>query len=147
MFGLVRWRPFESVVNRQDSFDGFVRDFFDSFPSVLETEHLAPAIDVAEENGHVVIRAEVPGIKKEDIDVSLRDGVLTLKGEKKLESDRKDRRYHRTERRYGAFSRSIALPEYVDLNKVDAQYKDGVLTITLDKKAEAKPKQIEIKAA
>ena len=103
----------------------------------------APAVDLYEDNDNLYAKVEVPGMRKEDIDVSLHDGVLTISGERKRE-EKREGETHRTERLYGRFSRSITLPKSVDSGKVAAHYKDGLLTVTLPKAAEAKPKQIEI---
>jgi HSP20 family protein len=103
-----------------------------------------PAIDVYEDKDHVFVRAEVPGMKKEEIDISLHEGVLTVAGERKLEYDKAET--HRVERFAGRFQRSITLPSPVDAAKVRATYKDGILAITLPKAEEAKPKQITVNA-
>jgi HSP20 family protein len=103
-----------------------------------------PAIDVYEDKDHVFVRAEVPGMKKDEIDISLHEGVLTLSGERKPEYD--EAQAHRVERFAGRFQRSISLPSPVDAAKVRAAYKDGILAITLPKAEEAKPKQITINA-
>ena len=103
-----------------------------------------PAIDVYEDKDHVFVRAEVPGMKKDEIDISLHEGVLTLSGERKPEYDKAEA--HRVERFAGRFQRSISLPSPVDAAKVRATYKDGILAITLPKAEEAKPKQITVNA-
>jgi HSP20 family protein len=105
-----------------------------------------PALDVYEDKDHVFVRAEVPGMKKEEIDISLHEGVLTLSGERKLEKEYEKAENHRTERFVGRFQRSITLPAPVDSAKVRATYKDGILAITLPKAEEAKPKQIPVNA-
>jgi HSP20 family protein len=103
-----------------------------------------PAIDVYEDKDHVFVRAEVPGMKKDELEISLHEGVLTLSGERKLEDDKAEA--HRVERFAGRFQRSISLPSPVDGAKVRATYKDGILAITLPKAEEAKPKQITVNA-
>jgi len=105
-----------------------------------------PAIDVYEDKDHVFVRAEVPGIKKDEIEISLHEGVLTLSGERKLEKDYEKANSHRVERFAGRFQRSITLPHPVDAAKVRATYKDGILAVTLPKAEEAKPKQISVSA-
>jgi HSP20 family protein len=103
-----------------------------------------PAINVYEDKDHVFVRAEVPGMKKEEIDISLHEGVLTLSGERKLEKEYEKAQSHRTERFVGRFQRSVTLPAPVDSANVRATYKDGILAITLPKAEEAKPKQISV---
>jgi HSP20 family protein len=117
-------------------FDGFGRgQFFNNW---------VPALDVHQDRDNVVVRAELPGMKKEDIDVSLHDGTLTISGERKHEEKGKEADSYRSERFFGRFQRSISLPVSVDVGKVAANYKDGILTVTLPKTEEAKPKQIAV---
>ena len=104
----------------------------------------APSLDVHEDEQNVVATLEVPGVNKDDVQVSYHDKVLTITGERKQEKETKENGYHIRERGYGRFQRSIYVPIPVDANNVKAAYKDGVLTVTLPKAAEAKPKQISI---
>jgi len=104
-----------------------------------------PALDLAETDNEIVVKAEVPGMDPKDIDISLSDGMLTIKGEKKQEREEKESDYHLVERSYGAFSRSVQLPKEVQREKISAAYKNGVLNITLPKSEEAKKKEIKIK--
>lgn len=106
----------------------------------------APALDVHEDKDAYVVHAELPGLKREDIDVSLHDGELVISGERRTEKVEEGVETHRQERFYGKFQRALTLPEPVAADKVKADYKDGVLTITLPKSEEAKPKKIDIKA-
>ncbi|MGB9626143.1 MAG: Hsp20/alpha crystallin family protein [Phycisphaerae bacterium] len=101
-------------------------------------------VDVREDDSHYYVEAELPGLTKDDIEITLEDGVLTISGEKRISSERKDGHYHIRERQYGRFSRQFSLPVAVDENKVDALLKDGVLKITLDKREEAKPRKITV---
>jgi HSP20 family protein len=103
-----------------------------------------PALDVHEDNDKFVVKVELPGMKKEEIEISLHDGSLSISGERKSEQTLKDAEVHRTERFFGRFQRSIALPSPVASDKVSAQYKDGILTVTLPKTEEAKPRQINV---
>jgi HSP20 family protein len=103
-----------------------------------------PSLDVSESKDRIVVKAEAPGIDPREVDISLSNGVLTLKGEKKKESEEKGENYHLVERSYGAFSRSVQLPAEVEEDKVKASYKDGILTITLPKSARAKERAIKI---
>ena len=123
---------------------------FDRFFEPAEMPTLgdwSPTVDVSEDKDTITIKAELPGVEQKDIAVSLQDGMLSIKGEKRAESEEKDKRYHRVERSYGAFYRSIQLPSAVDAGKVAATFKDGVVTITLPKAPEAKGTTIPIKAA
>jgi len=104
-----------------------------------------PSLDVSETKNDLVIKAEVPGMEPKDIDISLSDGVLTIKGEKKQEREEKEEDYHLIERSYGSFARSIQLPKGVQSDKIQATYKNGVLKVVLPKSEEAKKKEIKIK--
>ena len=124
------------------------RRFFEDFDlPILSSEgrEFTPALDVSETEKELIVKAEVPGMEKKDIDISLSDGVLTIKGEKRQHRQEQSEHYYTAERRYGSFSRTMPLPVEVDTNKVDATYKDGVLKITLPKSETAKPKKIEVK--
>lgn len=107
----------------------------------------SPALDVFDDKDNLVVKAELPGLKKEEIELSLHDGVLTISGERKRESEKKEGESFRSERYFGKFQRSVTLPTAVDANKVNAAYKDGVLTVELPKAEEAKPKQIAVNVA
>ncbi len=104
-----------------------------------------PALDVMERDDAIVIKAEAPGMKPEDINVSVHGNALTISGEKKEEHEDKREGYYHTERRYGTFRRTVTLPSEVDVDKIEAAHRDGVLTITLPKSEQAKPRQIEVK--
>jgi HSP20 family protein len=103
-----------------------------------------PAVDIYEDTQKVVVKVEVPGIKQEDLDVRLENQTLTVRGERKFESEEKEENFHRIERRFGSFVRSFTVPQTVDTESVAASYDAGVLSITLNKKAEAKPRQVKI---
>jgi len=105
-----------------------------------------PAIDVSETGERITVKAEIPGMEAKDIDIAIVGDTLTIKGEKKTEREEKEENYHIVERSYGSFSRSMKLPAAVDADKVEATYKNGVLTVSCPKKEEVKPKAIEIKA-
>ncbi len=104
----------------------------------------APAVDVSENENEILVKADLPGLRKEDITVSLNDGVLTIKGERKYEDEKKEKNYHRIERAYGVFERSFNVGNSVDAAKIKANYKDGVLDLVLPKTESAQPKQITI---
>jgi len=132
--GLV-WPGFGRLSNLQDELDRL-------FESPLTG--WAPALDVHEDKDHYVVRAELPGLKREDIDVSLQDGALVISGERKAEKVEEGVKIHRQERFYGKFQRALTLPEPVAADKVKADYKDGILTVTLPKTEEAKPRKIDV---
>ena len=106
-----------------------------------------PALDAHEDQDKYVVAVEIPGMKKEDMNVSVHDGVLTISGERKGEKDVKEGTVHRRERYYGKFSRSVSLPSAVRADKMNAVYKDGVLTVEIPKAEEAKPKTVEVKVS
>lgn len=143
---LVRWDPLHEFVTLSNRLNRTIND-----PFMQRTEDSfgawAPAVDILERHDHLLIRAEVPGVRKEDMDVRIENGVLTLHGERREEKDVKDVSTHLMERVYGSFTRSFSLPTTVDASKVSASYKDGVLEVTVPKVETAKPKSIEIKVA
>lgn len=142
---IVRWRPLRDLYRLQEDMDRFIDDFFHGFPGrEVETGMWSPSVDICETEDAVIVTAEVPGMKKDDIKISIQDNVLMLKGEKHQEKEAKQENYHRLERVYGSFRRSFSLPASVDASKVKASYKDGVLRIELPKKEEARPKEIPI---
>lgn len=122
-------------------------DFFSDFPfgSVPEKrEDWMPSVDILEKDGNLILRAELPGMTEKQIEVKLEGNTLTLKGERKMESEDKKSSYHRIESFYGSFTRSFQLPDTVDPEKINAEYKHGVLTITLPQKPEVKPREIPV---
>ena len=129
--------------------DHFGRLFDLAFPtrSAESFGDWTPALDAQEDKDKYLVTVEIPGLKKEDISVSVHDGVLTVSGERKSEKELKEGTVHRTERYFGKFSRSVSLPSEVRADKVSAAYKDGVLTIEIPKAEEAKPKTVEVKVA
>ncbi len=145
---VVTWSPFRDLVNMQKDlghvFDSLFSDF-DSDGSIAS--RWAPRVDVMEHKDAYTIKAELPGVSKNDVRIVLQENVLTIRGEKKQESEQKDANYHRVERAYGSFERSFTLPTSVKSEKIDASYKDGILTVTLPKVEEAKPKEIEVKVS
>lgn len=105
----------------------------------------APAVDIVEQDDAYIVEAELPGLTKDDVKISLEGNILTIRGEKKREQTKEGRNYHRTERSYGSFMRSFTLPTSVRSDKIEATYRNGILTINLPKVEEAKPKTIEVK--
>ncbi|MCI0338789.1 MAG: Hsp20/alpha crystallin family protein [Acidobacteria bacterium] len=104
----------------------------------------APSCDIYETDNEIIVKAELPEVKKENIQVSLENNLITIRGERKFEEEAKKENYHRIERSYGEFMRSFTLPTFADPNKINAEYKDGVLRVTIAKREEAKPKQVEV---
>lgn len=132
----------QSEINRM--FDRFLRGW--ELPEFgMETGVWMPPIDLSETADKVTVKAEIPGIDPKEIDISIQGNTLRIKGEKKEEKEEKGRNYYRMERCYGSFSRTIDLPASVDANKITAEYRNGVLEITMQKKEEVKPKQIPVK--
>jgi HSP20 family protein len=122
-------------------------EFFNDFPfgSTPETrENWVPSVDILEKDGNLVLKAELPGLTEKQIDLKLEGTTLTLKGERKLENEDKKSNYHRIESFYGSFTRSFRLPETVDLEKINAEYKNGVLTVTIPQKPEVRPREIPV---
>jgi HSP20 family protein len=145
---LVEWKPFREVSRLRREMDRLFEDFFGPARRALRPLEMewAPAVDLEETSDKVTIKAEVPGIDPKDIDISLSGEILSLKGEKKTEREEKGKNFHLVERSYGSFSRSLRLPAAVNADKIEATYKDGILTITCPKKEAVKPKAIKIKA-
>lgn len=143
---ITRWRPFRDVVSVQDEMSRLFDDVFGQRPARVQwTDGIwNPSVDVTEDKDSVLVKAEMPGLNKDDIKISVQDSILTLKGEKKQEKEEKETDYHRIERSYGSFCRSFQLPTTVRADKIKANYKDGVLSITLPKTEEVKPKEIPI---
>lgn len=139
---LTRWDPFLGLTRWGETMDQFFNDLGSGAPEANGL--MSPAIDVSEDGGMLRVTAELPGLEKKDIELQVKDGILTLRGEKKQEEESKDRNYHRIERRYGAFYRALALPDSVDSSKVEASFKNGVLTVTLPKREETRPRSIPI---
>jgi HSP20 family protein len=145
-FELTPWRPFRELTTFRDEMDRIWNRFFGDWPSTESFRgEWAPSLDVSETEDTLVVKAEIPGMDAKDIDISLANDVLTIKGEKKQEKEEKDENYHRVERSYGAFSRTIRLPVDVQNDKIKANHRDGVLKITLPKSKKAKSKEIKIK--
>jgi len=132
--------------SRRDVFADFFDNFFDSdlLPSAGK---LAPAVDISEHKDKYTVKADLPGLKQEDVKVELDDGVLKISGDRKSEREEKDetKKYHYYERTYGAFERRFVLPRDTDAEKIDAKYENGVLTVDIPKTEAKKPKEIKIK--
>jgi HSP20 family protein len=140
---IVRWDPFREVAALQNRVNSLFRDFNEG-ESALTTASFIPAVDIYEDEKKVVLKLEVPGIEEKDLDVSVENSTLTVKGERKFEKEEKEENFHRIERRYGSFYRAFTLPPTVDTESVAASYNAGVLKVELKKKPEAQPKQIKV---
>ena len=150
---LVRWSdPFREFAQLQDRFSRVFAEGYGrhgaSDEGLPTSGAWVPPVDIYQNGDHeLVLKAELPDMTREDIDITVDHGTLTIKGEKKFSSDVKDENFHRIERRYGTFSRSFSLPQTVDPAKVAADYKNGVLTVRLPLREEAKPRQIKVDVA
>ncbi len=150
---LTRFVPFRSGLNDvavlQNRLNSIFQDFArpDETSEALMAGNFVPAVDVYEDAEKLVLKLEVPGIRREDLDIRVEGRVLTVKGERKFESEEKEENFHRIERRFGSFVRSFTLPSTVNTEKVDATSADGVLSISFAKKPEAQPKQIQVQVA
>lgn len=144
MASLLNLIPKKENTLTTDVFDKFFNDFY-PLSMLKEKAELYPAFDMVENEKEYVVSAELPGMDIKDIDVTLSDGLLTVKGEKRQEHEDKGEDYHRIERRYGSFHRSFRIPGKIKMDGVDANYKDGILRLTLPKTKESQTKKIEVK--
>ena len=145
MTALTRWEPFRELATLQDRLNRmFGEPFGTATGQELTAGAFVPPVDVYEDEKSIRLKMEVPGIEEKDIDIRLENNLLTVRGERKMESETKEENYHRIERSYGSFSRSFTLPSSVNPEDVKAGYAKGVLTVTLGKRAEARPKQIKV---
>jgi HSP20 family protein len=144
---IVKWYPWREMETLQDRINRLFDDSFLPRLSLHDDMGLkdwTPAVDIYEEDGKIVVKAELPGMEKKDIKVNLEDHVLTLEGERSEESEEKKENYYRKERSFGKFHRSFTLPAAVDSEKVDASFKDGVLRVEIPMPEEKKPKKIDV---
>ncbi|MBV8902931.1 MAG: Hsp20/alpha crystallin family protein [Acidobacteriia bacterium] len=144
---VIKYAPLGTDV---DDFPAGLRVFQDSLSRLFSepaSRPWSPAVDVYENGNELVLKADLPEIDPKNVGIQLENGTLTLKGERKFEEQKKSQAYHRIERGYGTFVRAFTLPETVDAEKVKADYKNGVLTVTLPKKEVAKPKTVNIEVA
>jgi HSP20 family protein len=141
---ITRWDPFREVVALQNRLNSVFGNMNNENENPMTTASFVPAVDVYEDEKKVVLKLEVPGIEEKDLDVSVENNTLTVKGERKFEKEEKEENFHRIERRYGSFYRAFTLPTTVDTEHVAASYNAGVLKLELTKKPEAQPKQIKV---
>jgi HSP20 family protein len=149
---IVRWEPFRDLMGLQERMNRLFDESFRARTGATAGQEdewalggsWAPAVDIYEQDGNIVLKAELPGVDPKEVDIRVENNTLTLRGERKLDHEVKRDNFHRIERAYGAFSRSFTLPNVVDTDKIKAEVKEGVLKVVLPKREEAKPKQISI---
>ncbi|MHB0926943.1 MAG: Hsp20/alpha crystallin family protein [Gallionellaceae bacterium] len=144
---LVKWDPFrelEDVTNRLNRIFGQPLARSESGQNMLAVADWAPFVDISETDSAYLIKGEIPGVKKEDVKVTIQDGMLTIQGERRQEKEEKGKKFHRIECSYGSFARSFRVPSDADESSVKAEFKDGMLNVTLAKSEKAKPKSINV---
>ena len=141
---LMRWDPFNSLFGVKRNLDRIFGEYDDDDSSV--SSFWRPAVDIFETKDSLVLRAELPGLTRDDVKISVENNVLTLRGERHLDSEVKRENYHRVERAYGTFHRSFTLPSQVDRNRIEARFENGVLEVTMPRSEDAKSREIEITA-
>ena len=141
---LTRWDPFREFALMQNRMNRMYQDYTPGMEEQLSSAQIVPPVDVYEDEHHLTLKAELAGIDPKDVDVRVENNILTIRGERKFEKEEKEENFHRIERRYGTFTRSFTLPNTVNPDSVKADYENGVLKIEFEKRAEAKPKQIQV---
>ena len=142
-----RWDPFQDLLSIQDEMNQLFTRAVGQRPSQGEggQRMWAPALDISERKDAYVVTVEIPGVKPEELDITLEDGLLTIQGERRFEQESGDQQWHRVERRYGGFRRSITLPSQVQPDQIEASFENGVLKVIVPKAEEARPKKITVK--
>jgi HSP20 family protein len=143
---IIRWDPFRDLATLRERMN---RLFEEAYTSRGEEKDMVasawnPSVDIYEKENAIVLKAEVPGIDENDVEIKIEDNTITLKGDRKFEKETKEENYHRIERSYGSFYRSFTLPRNIDQDKIKAESENGILKITMPKKAELKPKKVKI---
>jgi HSP20 family protein len=144
---LIKWNPFnelEDISNRLNQIFGRPAVSAAADQQMLKVADWTPSVDISETDQAYLIKAEIPEVKKEDVKVTIDDGMITIQGERKMEKEEKGKKFHRIERSYGSFVRSFRLPDGVDESKVKAEFKDGMINVTLPKSEKAKKKAVEV---
>jgi HSP20 family protein len=141
---LVRWDPGRQLVAGQTDIDRIFDAFFGTRPANGAAGRWVPAMDLVETDEHLVLKADLPGLDSDDVEIEINDGVLTVAGERKTEHEERKEGYHRVERSYGGFSRSLSLPKGIDAEQVEASFDKGVLEVRIPKPAERKPHRVQI---
>ena len=149
MRNMIRWQPINRPATFNTGIDRLFNEFMGRSLRQMEEETAAcawtPAVNILEREEGIVISADLPGLKAEDVDVTVDNGVLTIKGERTLEEVSEGETYHRVERSYGSFERSFSIPNSVDPKKIEARFTNGEMTITLPKREESKPRSVKVK--
>ena len=145
MSNLIRWEPAREIMTLREAMDHLFDDAF-TRPLTLRDGWSVPAVDMYQTDDEVVVKASIPGFKAEDVQINVTGDILTLRGEVKQEDEKKDKAWHIREQRWGSFERSVAMPTEVIADKAKAEFENGILTITLPKAEEVKPKTITVKA-
>lgn len=144
---IIKWDPFKEMEDVSNRLNRIFRRSSDSVQSSRESMTVAdwsPSADITETDAAYLIKAEIPGVNKQDVKVTVQDGMLTIQGERRMEKEEKGKKFHRVECSYGSFVRSFRMPDDADENSVNAEFKDGMLNVTLAKSAKAKPKSINV---
>jgi HSP20 family protein len=142
---MTRWNPYRELENLQNRMSRlFEEQYGGGREEALTSGAFVPPVDIYEDQHGIQLKLEVPGIEEKDLNIHVENNVLTVSGERKFENEQKEENFHRIERRYGSFSRSFTLPNTVDTDKITADYNNGVLSVRLVKREEAKPKQIKV---
>ena len=144
MSSIMRFDRYGNLSGLQDQMNRLFESSFGNRGSEAALTTWAPAVDIYETENELVLKADLPDMNEKDLDIRVEDNMLTVRGERKFESTVKEDKYLRVERSYGAFSRSFSLPSTVDTEKINAEYKNGVLSVQLPKRAESKPKQVKV---
>src|SRR3954451_25259911 len=138
---ITRWSPFHELNSLQSSLNRIFQDYGRGSDELMTSGTFVPPVDIYEDAHNIVLNMEAPGVNQNDIEITLENNTLTVRGERKIEKEVKEENIHRVERRYGSFARSFSLPNTVDSENVTANFESGILKIKLAKRAEAKPKQ------
>lgn len=143
---IIKWDPYRDLITLREKMNRLFEESYGSRPDDrdLISSTWTPSVDIYEKENNLVLCAELPGIKEEDIEIRIEDNTLTLKGERNFEKETKEENYHRIERAYGTFQRSFTLPHYVDQDNIKAHHEEGVLKIVMPKKSELKPRNVKI---
>jgi len=141
---LVRWNPMRELMSVNEQLSRFLDESFGRSPSDVDYGTWSPAVDLREEPDRFILQADLPGMKKEDIEISVENSVLSVRGERRFEQEVKKETYHRIERAYGKFTRAFTLPSRVNAEAITANYKDGTLEVVIPKAEESKPKRVAV---